>query len=59
MAEAAGVVNKRCENYDKEYGTTDPETGAREYPGDGLEYVIELDEIADKILSARDRKVSL
>lgn len=46
---AARFVEKRLTDYDAEHGMTDPETGTREYPGDGDEYVSELQEIADGI----------
>lgn len=46
---AARFVEKRLLDYDAEHGMTDPETGTREYPGDGDEYVSELQEIADGI----------
>lgn len=46
---AARFVDQRREAYDDECGSTDPETGTREYPGTGDEYVGELLEIAEGI----------
>lgn len=46
---AAKWVEARASAYDHEHGSTDPETGTREYPGTGGEYVYELHEIADGI----------
>lgn len=47
MEAAARWVEARCEAYANEHGSTDPETGTTEYPGDGAEYVGELMEIAE------------
>ena len=46
---AARLVEQRLADYDAEHGSTDSDTGAREYPGTGDEYVCELDEIAEAI----------
>ena len=46
---AARFVEKRLADYDAAHGSTDSDTGAREYPGTGDEYVCELDEIAEAI----------
>lgn len=46
---AARFVEKRLADYDAEHGSTDSDTGAREYPGTGDEYVCELAEIAEAI----------
>ncbi len=46
---AARLVEQRRADYDAEHGSTDPETGTREYPGTGDEYVCELAEIAEAI----------
>jgi hypothetical protein len=46
---AARFVEKRLADYDAAHGSTDPDTGAREYPGTGDEYVCELAEIAEAI----------
>ena len=48
---AAKWIDKRREDYDAEHGSTDYETGTREYPGRGAgeEYVQELWEIAEGI----------
>lgn len=44
---AAKWVEKRCDAYVDEHGSSDPETSTIEFPGDGEEYVGELMEIAD------------
>jgi len=44
---AAKWVEKRCDDYVSEHGSSDPETGMVEFPGDGEEYVGELMEIAE------------
>lgn len=49
LERAARWVETRRDSYDAEHGTTDPETGTREYPGDGNDYVFELTEIAEGI----------
>lgn len=49
LEQAARWVRNRADAYDAEHGTTDPETGAREYPGTGDEYMMELAEIEDGI----------
>lgn len=49
--DAAGIVQKRREDYDDVHGNTDRETGAREYPTGGDEYVHEMQEIEDSILA--------
>lgn len=46
---AARFVEKRLADYDAAHGSTDSDTGAREYPGTGDEYVCELAEIAEAI----------
>jgi hypothetical protein len=46
---AAKWLDKRADDYDSEHGSTDPDTGTREYPGDGLDYINELRENADSI----------
>ncbi len=47
--DAAKWLDKRADDYDSEHGITDPDTGTREYPGDGLDYINELRENADSI----------
>lgn len=42
---AARFVEKRLKDYVDEFGSTDPETGTVEFPGNGDEYVGELEEI--------------
>jgi hypothetical protein len=49
LEEAAHWVQKRADDYDADHGTTDPDTGTREYPYEGAEYVQELEEISDAI----------
>lgn len=46
---AAKWVEGRATAYDHAHGNTDPGTGAREYPGNGDEYIGELMEIAEGI----------
>lgn len=46
---AARWVEQRASDYDAAHGHTDPDTGTREYPGDGAEYYGELLDIADGI----------
>ncbi|WP_341706490.1 hypothetical protein [Halopseudomonas sp.] len=43
---AAKYVEQRAEDYDRDHGLTEPDTGYRTYPGDGAEYMEELDNIA-------------
>lgn len=45
----ARFVEKRLHDYVSEHGSTDPETGTVEYPGNGEEYVYELEEIIEGI----------
>ena len=46
---AANLIDAKADAYDRNHGKTDPETGEREYPGDGLDYISELREMADDI----------
>lgn len=46
---AAKLIEKRMDDYINEHGTSDPEAGAVEFPGNGEEYVGELMEIVDLI----------
>lgn len=46
---AARFVEKRLHDYVSAHGVTDPDTGTVEYPGDGEEYVYELEEIIEGI----------
>lgn len=46
---AACFVEKRLHDYVSEHGSTDPDTGTVEYPGNGEEYVYELEEIIEGI----------
>jgi len=46
---AARFVEKRLKDYVDEFGSTDPETGTVEFPGNGDEYVGELEEIVEGI----------
>lgn len=56
MTEACKVVQKRADDYDDEHGHTDLETGTREYPKNGDDYMLELTEIIESIATARDKK---
>jgi hypothetical protein len=53
---AARWVEKRCDAYVDEHGSSDPETGTVEFPGDGEEYVGELMEIADGLRALKPAK---
>lgn len=46
---AVRFVEKRLHDYVSEHGVTDPDTGTVEYPGNGEEYVYELEEIIEGI----------
>lgn len=46
---AARFVEKRRDKYVREHGIYDPSTGATEFPGNGDEYVCELEEIIEGI----------
>lgn len=46
---AARFVEKRRDDYVRDHGSYDYDTGFTEFPGDGLEYVGELDEIIEGI----------
>ncbi|WP_447556387.1 hypothetical protein [Vreelandella sp. EE22] len=49
MRKAARIIEHKANAYDEEYGSTDPSTGTREYPGNGDEYYNELMELADDL----------
>lgn len=46
---AARFVEARRDDYIREHGSYDPSTGMTEFPGNGDEYVYELEEIIDGI----------
>ncbi len=46
---AAQHIERKAADYDAEHGVTDPETGHREYPGDGADYYDEMMELAEEI----------
>ena len=46
---ASALIREKVQNYDNEHGSTDPDTGTREYPGNGDEWVFEMHELADEI----------
>lgn len=46
---AAKHIQKQADDYDDAHGHTDPDTGTREYPGEGEAYVFEMSELADTI----------
>jgi len=46
---AARFLEKEARDYDDAHGYTEPDTGARVYPGDGDEYVNNLADFADQI----------
>ena len=49
LEEAAFLIDTKIANYDAENGNTDPDTGTREYPGDGAEWVGQMYELAEEI----------
>lgn len=49
IEEAAKRVEQRRDDYIREHGNFDPETGIIELPGNGDEYIGELDEIAEDL----------
>ncbi|CAB3931554.1 hypothetical protein [Achromobacter insolitus] len=46
---AADLVKKMVDDYDTDHGSTDPETGTREYPGEGATWVCEMRELEESI----------
>lgn len=46
---AARFLEKRLNDYCAEHGVTDPDTGTVEYPGNGDEYVYEMEEIIEGV----------
>lgn len=48
---AAGFIAKRRDSYIEDHGIYDPSTGVTEFPGNGDEYVGELEEIEEGILA--------
>lgn len=46
---AADLVKKIVDDYDADLGSTDPETGSREYPGEGATWVCEMQELEESI----------
>lgn len=46
---AAALIDRKVNAYDDDMGSTDQETGTREYPGDGGEWVNEMGELAEEI----------
>jgi len=46
---AADLVKKMVDDYDTDHGSTDPETGSREYPGEGATWVCEMQELEESI----------
>lgn len=55
MRLAAGLIAKRRDDYISEYGIYDPTTGVTEFPGNGDEYVSELDDCEAAILAAMEK----
>ena len=52
---AAGLIAKRRDDYISEYGIYDPTTGVTEFPGNGDEYVSELDDCEAAILADMEK----
>ncbi|BAK66911.1 hypothetical protein SLG_22360 [Sphingobium sp. SYK-6] len=50
---AAKFVEKRRDEYVQEHGSYDPSTGVTEFPGNGDEYVDELEEIIEGIRAVK------
>ncbi|WP_313387614.1 hypothetical protein [Achromobacter aegrifaciens] len=46
---AADLVKKMVDAYDTDHGSTDPETGTREYAGEGAAWVCEMQELEESI----------
>ena len=55
MQRAAGLIAKRRDDYISEYGIYDPTNGATEFPGNGDEYVSELDDCEAAILADMEK----
>ena len=55
MRLAAGLIAKRRDDYISEYGIYDPTTGVTEFPGNGDEYVSELDDCEAAILADMEK----
>lgn len=53
---AENLLRKKVADYDSEFGRTDPETGTREFPGNGAEWYQEMEELADEIAALREKK---
>ena len=53
LEEACKLIQKRADDYDAENGWTDHETGTREYPKGGDDYMLELTEIIELIATLR------
>lgn len=51
--DAARLVERMISDYDAEHGHTDPDTGTREYPKGGDEYLSMLDDIIEGIRKLR------
>ena len=52
--EAAKAIARRKDGYIEEHGSYDPSTGVTEFPGNGTEYVWELEEIEEELLARAD-----
>ena len=55
MRLAAGLIAKLRDDYISEYGIYDPTTGVTEFPGNGDEYVSELDDCEAAILADMEK----
>jgi hypothetical protein len=49
LEEVAKLIDKKVESYCNEHGSYDHTTGVTEYPGDGAEWVCEMEELAEEI----------
>lgn len=52
VRECIALVNERLQNYVRDHGTTDPETGTVEFSAGGEDYVSELEEIKEMLTKA-------
>lgn len=59
MTIAAEVIQRHADVYDCQHGFTDPETGTREYPKGGDEYMQSLAELKEAIEHARDERTEV
>jgi hypothetical protein len=49
LEDVAKLIDKKVDSYCREHGSYDHTTGVTEYPGDGAEWVCEMEELAEEI----------